>query len=170
MAVGLFPNAYSQQELTMSSAQSAPLQTTLLENFKIFFRDYKRLPVDDLDKLYEDSVVFRDPVQEIRGITALHSYLAATREMVTSCRFEYLDQLSGHDNAYIKWNMHFTHSKFANKPLLVRGVSHIQFNQRIFYHEDIYDLGEMIYDNLPLLGSATRYLKNRMKADHGAKR
>lgn len=154
----------------MSSARPAPLQTALLENFKTFFRDYKRLPVDDLDKLYEDNVLFRDPVQEIRGINALHSYFATTRDAVTSCRFEYLDQLSGQDNAYIKWNMHFTASRFADRPLVVRGVTHIQFNQRIIYHEDIYDLGEMIYDNLPLLGSATRYLKNRMKTDHGPRR
>ncbi len=153
----------------MSAIQYPLGQAGLLEEFKAYYRDYKRLPVDDLGKLYEDTIIFRDPVQEIRGINVLRRYLTATRDAVSTCRFEYLDQLTGQDSAYIKWNMHFTHSQLANKPLTVRGITHIQFKQRIVYHEDVYDLGEMLYNNIPLLGLATRLLKNRLKAGHGTR-
>ena len=80
----------------------------------------------------------------------------------TSMRFEYLDELVDHDTAYIKWCMYFSHKRLGSKVIEVRGISHITFAERVTYHEDVYDLGQMIYENLPLIGSTTKWLKKRL--------
>jgi hypothetical protein len=46
----------------------------------------------------------------------------------------------------------------------VRGVTLIRFTDRIYYHEDFFDLGAMLYQHVPVLGSVIRYLNNRMSA------
>ena len=43
-----------------------------------------------------------------------------------------------------------------------RRISHIRFEERINYHRDYYDLGEMLYEHIPLYGWFTRQLKTRL--------
>lgn len=134
----------------------------LVGAFKRFYADCKRLSVDDMQSLYHDDVIFRDPVHDLRGLTSLHSYLDRLSDAVTECRFEYLDQLVGEKSAYIKWNMHYKHPKLANRPMALKGVTHIEFNDRIHFHQDVYDLGEMFYEHVPLVGSVVKKLKKRL--------
>ena len=45
----------------------------------------------------------------------------------------------------------------------MRGVSQLQFGEKgIYYHEDIYDMGALIYENIPLFGGGVRWLKQRL--------
>ncbi|MGV6806592.1 MAG: nuclear transport factor 2 family protein [bacterium] len=134
----------------------------LIDKFKAFYKDIKNPPLDDIESIYTADVVFRDPVHEIRGIDRLHTYMTDLCANLNYGRFEFLDQLVGDDRAYIKWNMHFSHPRLGSSNIEVRGVSQIIFSDRIHYHEDIYDLGEMLYEHVPLLGSSTRWLKRRL--------
>lgn len=137
-------------------------QNALVERFKVFYRDIKKIPLSEIDEVYADNVLFKDPVQEVRGIEQLHACMMALCADVHSGRFEYLDQMVSENCAYIKWNMHFKHPKLGGKTLTVRGMSQIQFNERIYYHEDVYDLGQMLYEHVPLVGSLIRGLKKRL--------
>ncbi len=134
----------------------------LIESFKAFYRDLGAMNVDDMASLYDSEVVFRDPVHELRGINELHAYMRDMCASISRGRFEYLDQLIAPGRAYIKWNMYFEHHKLGNRLICVRGISHIEFAEKIHFHEDVYDMGEMLYENLPVLGSATRWLKSRL--------
>jgi hypothetical protein len=61
--------------------------------------------------------------------------------------------------------MTFSHSGLnGGKPVQVRGVTLIRFTDRIYYHEDFFDLGAMLYQHVPVLGSVIRYLNNRLSA------
>ncbi len=135
---------------------------TPVENFKRFFKNEKSANLSRMDDLYREDVVFRDPVHQIRGLTSLQDYMADMYANITECRFEYLDELVSDGRAYIKWNMHFRHPKMGGKLITVRGVTHIHFDERIFFHEDIYDMGELLYEHVPIIGGATRWLKNRL--------
>ena len=44
----------------------------------------------------------------------------------------------------------------------VTGISHIRYDDLIFYHRDYYDLGEMLYEHIPAYGWITRKLKARL--------
>ncbi|QNT05740.1 MULTISPECIES: nuclear transport factor 2 family protein [Marinomonas] len=134
----------------------------LIERFKMFYQDVKRPKLEKMDDVYTEDVFFKDPVHELRGAETLHAYLSEMCVNVHSGRFEYLDQLVSENAAYIKWNMHFKHPKLGNKTITVRGMSQVQFNERIYFHEDVYDLGQLIYEHVPLLGAAVKGLKKRL--------
>ncbi len=141
----------------------APMHNQLIEDFKQAYADMVRMDLAGLDQLYDPKIVFRDPVHRISGIAALQDYFAGIMANVQECRFEFLDQLSSADTAYLKWNMHLRHPRLdGGERLTVRGMSQLQFNQRIVYHEDSYDMGEMLYEHLPMVGGLTRWLKGRL--------
>lgn len=41
-------------------------------------------------------------------------------------------------------------------------LEQIRFTDRIFYHEDFYDLGAMIYQHVPVLGRIIRFINQRI--------
>ena len=134
----------------------------LIIRFKDFYSDFVAMDLDQITRIYSDNVLFRDPIHEVRGAAELRAYFADMGANVPMCRFEFLDQLVGDGTAYIKWNMHFQHPRLGSAPIRVRGISQLQFEDRIYFHEDVYDLGAMLYEHLPVLGLTTRWLKRRL--------
>ncbi len=135
-----------------------------IERFKAFYSDLARKEWAELDEIYANDVCFRDPIHELHGRANLYHYLVDLCSQVTDCRFDYLDQVVLNGTAYIKWDMYFSHPKFkARKTIKVRGVSQVEFDERgVFFHEDFYDMGAMVYENIPLFGAGVRWLKSRL--------
>lgn len=133
-----------------------------IKRFKDFYRNLHQADLSRITEIYDDAVVFRDPVHTVKGAADVHAYMTDLCENLNVCRFEYLDQVVEEGAAFIKWDMHFSHKRLGDEVISVRGISHIQFRDKIFYHEDTYDMGAMLYDNLPLLGSVTKWLKGRL--------
>jgi hypothetical protein len=136
--------------------------TPLIERFKTYFRVLHESDLSQLRHLYSDQVLFKDPVHEIRGLVELEDYFTTMCGDLTDCRFEYLDELVTDQAACVKWVMHFKHPRLGNRLISVRGVSHLKISDKIDYHEDFYDMGAMLYEQLPLLGSVTRWLRLRL--------
>lgn len=134
----------------------------LIERFKNYFKVLHDSDLSQLRTIYADNVVFKDPVHEIRGLVELEDYFNSMCADLSDCRFEYLDELVTDNAAYIKWVMHFKHPRLGNRLISVRGVSHLQLGDKIEFHEDFYDMGAMLYEQLPLLGNVTRWLKLRL--------
>jgi hypothetical protein len=137
----------------------------LIERFKAFYKDVKNPRLDAIGDVYASHVKFRDPVHQVQGLAELHAYLSEASENVVSGRFEFLDQLVDKDSAYIKWNMYFSHPKLGKETHVVRGMTQIQFTDRIYYHEDVYDMGQMIYEHVPVIGWAVKRLRKRMATE-----
>lgn len=136
----------------------------VVDRFKQFYKNLVNIPLDDIENVYHPSVVFKDPVHEVHGINNLHNYMDNLCSGLRSGRFQYLDEIISDRTAYIKWNMYFRHSKLGEKEIVVRGVTQIQFDEQIYYHEDIYDMGEMLYEHVPLFSAGVRWLKRRLAA------
>ena len=136
--------------------------TPLIERFKNYFRVLHESDLSELRELYSDQIIFKDPVHEIRGLVELEDYFTSICADLTDCRFEYLDEVVTESTAYIKWVMHFKHPRLGNRLISVRGVSHLKIGDKIDYHEDFYDMGAMLYEQLPLLGNVTRWLRLRL--------
>ena len=135
----------------------------LPEQFKKYFGKLHQADLSRLGDFYSDDIVFKDPVHEVRGLVELEDYFQAICADLTDCRFEYLDEVIGEGSGYIKWLMHFRHPKLGNRLITVRGVSHLIWSDnKIDYHEDFYDMGAMLYEQLPVLGSVTRWLRHRL--------
>lgn len=146
------------------SANASSDSQALIERFKAFYKDVKHPKLDMINDVYSSDIKFRDPIHQIEGIAELHAYLSDMSENVENGRFEFLDQLIGSDTAYIKWNMYFRHPKLGQETHMVRGMTQIQFNERIYYHEDVYDMGQMIYEHVPVVGWAVSKLRKRLSA------
>ena len=122
-----------------------------------------------LDEVYSENIEFRDPLHSIHGLSSLRSYMNNMYGNVISCDFIFLGDWitepgpDGRGSACVKWDMIFRHPKLAGgSPVTVRGMSHIRFSDRIDYHEDIFDLGAMLYEHVPLVGRVVIWLKSRL--------
>ena len=138
------------------------MNNSLIERLKDNFSDLHQTDWSKLGDIYAEDVVFKDPVHEVRGLVSLEDYFTSMCSDLTDCRFEYLDEVVTERAAYVKWAMHFKHPRLGNRLISVRGVSHLKFGNKIEYHEDFYDMGAMLYDQLPVLGNVTRWLKMRL--------
>jgi hypothetical protein len=135
----------------------------LLNNFKAFYQNSGELHLEQIDALYTQDIEFRDPLHTILGILALKSYMKNLYATSRDIRFEYTDELYGENWATISWLMHFRHPSLAGGKLIsVRGITQIRFTDRIFYHEDFYDVGAMIYQHVPILGRIIRFINQRI--------
>ena len=136
------------------------MSPTLLNNFKNAYRDMLQMDLSRLDLLYAEDVQFRDPIHRVQGLPALQDYFSSVIADVEECRFEFLDQLLADQSAYFKWDMYLRHPRLSKGELIiVRGISQIQYEDRIYYHEDSYDVGQMFYEHVPVIGAMTRWLK-----------
>jgi hypothetical protein len=79
----------------------------VVERFKDYFRVLHEADLNDLQNIYADGIVFKDPVPEIRGLVELESYFTSMYADLSECRFEYLGELVSGNSAYVKWIMHF---------------------------------------------------------------
>jgi ketosteroid isomerase-like protein len=138
------------------------MDNPLIERLKRFYNNIKDADLNQLDEFYSEKVVFRDPIHEVHGLAALQDYFTQLTGSLVQCQFEYLDQLVTENTAYLKWNMHFRHPRLGGKRISIRGVSQLKFDDVIHYHEDVFDMGAMIYEHVPVVGLLTRWLKRRL--------
>ena len=134
----------------------------LIERFKDFYSELHSADLSQLQAIYDNDIVFKDPVHEIKRLVGLEDYFTELCRDVSECRFEYLDELVSETSAYITWIMYFRHPKLNNRLISVRGVSHLNFTDKVTFHEDVYDMGAMLYEHIPLLGRLIRWLRQRL--------
>lgn len=132
---------------------------------KHFIEMYESLSKDNLQQIrdvYSDEVLFKDALHEVNGIDDLEAYFEALYTNLLYCKFEITDVQSGEGNAYVRWEMQYAHSQLAGKKnIKVDGVSHLKFEDKITYHRDYIDMGQMLYEHIPVLGAAIRFIKKR---------
>ena len=137
----------------------------LILNLKRYFEEFSVDSLSGLDAIYTQDIEFLDPVHKVDGILSLKHYLNKMAGNLTHYKIRYIDQLVGENTAYLTWEMEYANSKLSGGEIItVRGMSHLKFTNRIYYHEDCYDLGALVYEHLPLLGGITRSLKGRLAA------
>ena len=135
----------------------------LVENFMNLYRDDSELSHEAIKQVYAPDVVFVDPIHRIEGIDALEAYLSVMYSNVHSCQFEYQKQTLKEGQASIRWVMRFRHKKLGGgKEIEVRGATFVEFHDRIFLHEDFFDVGSMLYEHIPVMGAGVRFLKRRI--------
>jgi hypothetical protein len=140
-----------------------PYNNKWLENF---LSVYERLSVDNLsllNNIYHDDVIFTDPILRIEGLEKLNAHFANLYENLSSCIFRIDNVIAEFDQAAIYWQMTYQHEKLSNgKPVVVYGNSHIKGDgDKVYYHRDYLDLGAMLYEQLPIFGKLTKWIKGK---------
>jgi len=135
---------------------------TIIDNFK---RVYKRLNarnINLLETIYDDNVTFIDPFHEIQGLTTLVAYFSSLYRNIESCQFEFGEVYSKNASAMITWNMALRHRSLSKTVIEVSGSTQIRFDAKISFHRDYFDAGQMVYENIPVIGSAIKYIKHKV--------
>ncbi len=149
-------------ELSLSAPQSGRSQL-VLQQLKAFYQEFSADRLDLIDSVYTADVEFRDPVHTLHGSLALRHYLRKMAVNLRDYQIRYLDEVTAANAAFLAWEMAYSHP-LINKGQLItlRGMTQLKFTDKVYYHEDCYDLGALLYDHVPLLGFATRSLKQRL--------
>ncbi|MDF2184906.1 nuclear transport factor 2 family protein [Grimontia hollisae] len=139
-------------------------QNDALERFISVYRSLHKDNLHSLDTVYSEDVVFEDPAHRIEGYGNLSRYFEAMYANVTDCRFDIHDHAVNGDVAFISWTMTLSHPKLdGGAQRAVQGCSRLVLKEgRVVMHRDYFDLGEMLYEALPVLGSAVRMIKKRL--------
>ena len=147
-----------------------------IKKFESFYVDLESMKVEELADIYSDDVVFIDPIAAHTGITSVKSYFAKLLRNAKNCSFAIhsIDKLAssekgeqnpaGHLAYLVTWKMTFTTSG-TNKgnPIHVDGITQLKIkDDKIIFHRDYYDLGQMVYENIPLLGRIIKRIKRTL--------
>lgn len=119
-----------------------------------------------LQACYSDDVLFSDPAHTVRGINELHGYFAGMYENVQSIEFEFANTWQNNDAVFVRWQMRLVHPKLnSGRVVLVDGGSelHIKDN-KVVQHQDIFDMGQMLYEHVPVLSWLIKMIKRRLSA------
>ncbi|MGL5046698.1 MAG: nuclear transport factor 2 family protein [Shewanella sp.] len=135
---------------------------TLVDEFIQLYQDLNKDNLHLLAQVYDDSISFTDPMHQIMGLEALTQYFAKLYKNVQHIHFEIKEVQQDANQAALFWQMDYRHPKL-NKGALIRvdGMSQLKFNDKIYFHRDYFDLGQMLYEHIPCMGGLIRLLKDR---------
>jgi hypothetical protein len=136
-----------------------------LDDFLAVYQQLTADNIDLLDTIYSTDIEFCDPAHEIRGLDALRRYFTELYRNVDSIDFSFDRRHLVDDQAYLSWRMSFRHRRLAHgRTIEVDGMSYLQFDEagKVRHHRDYFDLGAMLYEHLPLLGSLVKTIKRRL--------
>ncbi len=138
---------------------------SLQQRFNEFYQSLTPESLEDLGSVYHSTVLFSDPVDERQGLDALDAYF---RKLLDGCRYCHFtirrQQFSG-DWGWISWSMNFASPRLNRcREITVEGSSVLMIREdRVCFQRDYYDMGAMIYEQLPLIGRFIRFIRRRLR-------
>lgn len=113
---------------------------------------------------YAPDAWFNDTLATKEGIDAIEAYLLRTARDAESVQAVIDDVAVSGSDCYVRWTMVIRTPNLAGgRALTTAGLSQLRFDRqgRIILHQDFWDPGAGIYQHLPLLGPAIRFV-NRL--------
>jgi limonene-1,2-epoxide hydrolase len=98
---------------------------------------------------YDDNILFKDSIQEIRGIKAFREMTQRLAERSNELYMKILRTAMEGNVIFVEWEMTINYKKTRNSKLY--GASRITLNEsgKIKEQRDYYDLWGDIFDNIP---------------------
>jgi ketosteroid isomerase-like protein len=138
------------------------LQNQRSQSINTVFNTLSKDTMHLVDEFYDPNVDFQDPVGKIKGSAAIKKYYENMYKNVQSIRFDFHKEVVTGDAHVVMWTMHVTAKNLnGGKSVAVEGNSHIVFgpNNKVIYHRDYFDMGEFLYEHIPVLGYAIKKIK-----------
>ena len=110
---------------------------------------------------YAADAWFNDTVATEVGIEAVEKYLLKTARGAEKVAARLEDVAVSGPDVYARWTMEIRTKNLAGgKPIITEGVSQLRFDGegRIILHQDFWNPAAGIYQHLPLLGPAIRFV------------
>ena len=138
---------------------------TRIEDFVCFYNSLNAENLASLAQVYHPDVVFSDPVHRVHGLPALHDYFAHAYARLTESHFHVQSMAASGHTGFVSWQMRIRHPAIGQgKEILVDGCSELRWQEDglIIAHRDYYDLTQMVYQHLPVIGWLTSKVKQQM--------
>lgn len=134
-----------------------------LGRFRQLFNNLCAGNMAELGSVYSDNVRFTDPFTTVRGIDELTEYFTGAYANVISCGFDFGDPVINGEDVCIPWVMHLQHKRILKgKAVKVDGISQLVIREgRVLSHRDYFDAGQLLYENLPIMGGVIRWIRNQ---------
>lgn len=141
-----------------------PESTQPVELARKVQRVYECFDINGLSRLgsvYARDICFEDPIRGLQGLDALIEYFARLQQRVEQCRFKFHHSVVDDEGMFFSWTMLLKHRSIKHGQLIrVEGSSYLKHRDgKIYYHRDYFDLGAMVYENIPLLGPVVRHIR-----------
>ena len=156
-------NSPTAHRATLASAESSDT-VDLASALKAAYKDLASGNTAALAPLYSDDVYFEDPSHGIQGKAALVERFQHLYGKVDSCTFKFHQTLDTGGEIFLAWTMILRpRGPKSGEAVRVEGASFLKVrNNRIYYHRDYFDLGAFVYENVPMLGSIIKRIKQRL--------
>jgi ketosteroid isomerase-like protein len=135
------------------------------QRFAEIFASLNKTNLHRLAEIYTEAVHFTDPLHDIQGIEPMQTYFDQLYSNIDDLQFEFHQcQLVTEGQGLLRWTMTYRHPRLAGgNSISVEGCSCIFFQEgRVYRHIDYFDAGALLYEHVPLLGTAIRWLKGRL--------
>lgn len=142
--------------------KNTPVHETL-GRFKQLFNNLCTGNMAELTSVYSENVTFTDPFTSVRGIDELTEYFSGAYANVISCSFDFGEPVVNGEDVCIPWVMHLRHKRIRKgDPVEVEGISQLVIRDvRILTHRDYFDIGQLLYENLPVMGGLIRWIRKQ---------
>lgn len=132
---------------------------------KTFFESISPADVPRLGRIYAEDAYFRDPFNEVTGLSGIARIFGAMFEHLDDVRFTILETVADPGGAMLTWNMTYRVRKWRpHETQTIHGATHLRFapDGRIGYHRDYWDAANELYAKLPLIGPVMRWLRRKL--------
>jgi hypothetical protein len=137
-----------------------------LERFLDHFNQLEAGKMKLLTLMYTEDISFQDPMHEIHGLSELTRYFDRLYKNTLSCRFEWDSRLMLGNEAMLTWRMGLTHKHLnRGREFWLPGATHLRFRQGsdlVCMHRDYFDVSDLIYERIPAVGPAVRWIKSQL--------
>lgn len=127
----------------------------------LWFEQLTPTSLSNIDRIYAPAARFIDPFNDVTGVRrveAVYRHMFATLE---APRFVVETRMGEGRNAFLVWRCEFA---LRGTPRCIRGASHLLLDEHglIVSHVDYWDAAAQVYEQLPVLGSVLRWIKQRL--------
>ncbi|MBQ4846820.1 nuclear transport factor 2 family protein [Pseudoalteromonas sp. MMG005] len=131
-----------------------------------FIGMYDVLRIDNLAVLadvYHRDITFVDPLHQVEGLADLTQYFAHLYTNVSAIHFEIEDKVAIDNYGFVYWQMRYIHPRLnSGCDIAVNGHSKLMFKEeKVIHHRDYFDVGELLYRHLPVLGSVIKMVDRK---------
>ncbi len=105
---------------------------------------------------YDEHILFRDTIQEIRGIEAFKAMTVRLTKRSKDLKMKLARCIQQENDFFIEWEMTISFKKYPSS--IMYGISRLTINEngKIIEQRDYYDLWGDIFDNIPTFGKLYR--------------
>lgn len=132
-----------------------------------FFEHLQPSDVADIGQLYTTDAQFKDPFNEVQGLSAIEHIFGHMFETLDAPRFVITQQVQNGAQCFVTWDFFFSMPRMHNGAMqTIRGATHFVLREeagvwRVAVHRDYWDAAEELYEKLPVVGSLMLWLKKR---------